>query len=184
MNDALAAAAAAVEHFDERADALLEPVREQPTAMAVFTWASHAADYSMIWQVAGLARAAVLRRPDQAVALAVALGIESLLVNQGVKRLFRRARPTESGDPRSPVRRPSTSSFPSGHASSAAFAATILVGWDGRRWAPLWVGLATVVGTSRAVVRIHHASDVVGGAVVGVAMGLVARRALRAVLRP
>ena len=43
------------------------------------------------------------------------IGLESLVLNQGIKRLFRRPRPTEAGDPRYPVRRPSTSSFPSGH---------------------------------------------------------------------
>jgi undecaprenyl-diphosphatase len=107
-------------------------------------------------------------------ALSALLAVESLLVNQGVKRLFRRTRPTETGDPRFPVRKPSTSSFPSGHASAATFAATILTVWGGKRTAPLWFGLAAVVGTSRAYVRIHHASDVVGGAAVGLALGAAA----------
>ena len=107
--------------------------------------------------------------------LAALLGVESLVVNQGVKRLFRRERPTQTGDDRLPVRQPSTSAFPSGHASSAAFAAAVLTSWDGRRSAPLWFGLAAVVGTSRAYVRIHHASDVVGGAVVGLALAALVR---------
>ncbi len=73
---------------------------------------------------------------------AALVGAESLVVNQGIKRLFRRTRPTEAGDDRFPVRRPTTSSFPSGHASSAAFAATVLTGWDGKRLAPLWWTMA------------------------------------------
>jgi len=73
------------------------------------------------------------------------------------------------------VRTPSTSSFPSGHASAAAFAATVLTTLDGKKSAPLWFGLAGIVGTSRAFVRIHHASDVIGGAVVGVGLGLLVR---------
>lgn len=169
-----------VERFDEWADAQLERLRGNPVADRVFSSASHLADHSVLWHVANLGRGVVVRRPDQVVALAVALGVESLVVNQGVKRLFRRQRPTETGDHRTPVRRPSTSSFPSGHASAAAFNATVLTAWTGRRWAPLWWGIATVVGTSRAYVRIHHASDVVGGAVVGVAFGLIARRVFRA----
>jgi membrane-associated phospholipid phosphatase len=36
--------------------------------------------------------------------------------------------------------------------------------------------MATVVGTSRAYVRIHHASDVVGGAAVGLTLGRIATR--------
>ncbi len=49
-------------------------------------------------------------------------------------------------------------------------AATILIAWDGRRWAPLWISVAAIVGLSRAYVRIHHPSDVVGGALVGLAL--------------
>jgi undecaprenyl-diphosphatase len=169
----------AVERFDQRADAMLEVVRGNPVADAVFTTASRLGDWSLIWHVGGAVRGVAKRRPDQIVALAVALGAESLIVNQGIKRLFRRARPTTSGDPRFPVRRPSTSAFPSGHASSAAFAATILGTWDGRRSRPLWWALAAIVGTSRAYVRIHHASDVIGGAVVGAGLGTIATRLMR-----
>ena len=79
------------------------------------------------------------------------------------------------------MRRPTTSSFPSGHASSAAFAATVLTGWDGRRTAPLWWALAIAVATSRAFVRIHHPSDVVAGMATGAVLGLGARRILRRV---
>ncbi|MFT3855808.1 MAG: phosphatase PAP2 family protein [Ilumatobacteraceae bacterium] len=105
--------------------------------------------------------------------------MESATVNQGVKRVFRRRRPTEAGDPRYPVRRPSTSSFPSGHASAAFFAATIFIARDGRRAAPLWLALAGVVATSRVYVRIHHPSDVVAGAAVGALFGQGALTILR-----
>jgi undecaprenyl-diphosphatase len=164
-----------VERFDAWADAMLERVRGTPVADRVMATASHVGDFSMVWHATNLARLAVVRRPDQTVAFALALGAESLLVNQGVKRLFRRERPTTSGDERTPVRTPSTSAFPSGHASSAAFAATILTAWSPVA-APLWWGIAGVVGTSRAYVRIHHPSDVVGGFVIGGALGLVAVR--------
>jgi undecaprenyl-diphosphatase len=73
------------------------------------------------------------------------------------------------------VRRPSTSSFPSGHASSGFFAAALLSEGD-PELAPLWFALAAVVATSRAYLRVHHASDIVAGAVVGLALAAVARR--------
>jgi undecaprenyl-diphosphatase len=72
-----------------------------------------------------------------------------------------------------------TSSFPSGHASAAAFNAVLLTGWDGRRSAPLWWGLALVVATSRAYVRIHHSSDVAAGLATGAVLGLAARQLVR-----
>jgi undecaprenyl-diphosphatase len=169
-----------VSAFDEWADARLEQLRGSPVADAVFTTASHLGDFSLIWHIAGAARGLTSdERADQAFVFSALVGLESLVVNQGIKRLFRRTRPTEAGDERFAVRRPSTSSFPSGHASAAFFAATLLTAWGGKRTAPAWFGLASVVATSRAYVRIHHASDVVGGAVVGVALGRLARRALR-----
>ena len=168
-----------VERFDQRADAVLETVRGNPIIYAVFTTATRVGDFSLIWHAVSVLRGVAKRRPDQVVALAVALGAGSLIVNQGIKRIFRRARPTTSGDPRFPVREPSNSAFPSGHASAAAFAATILVAWDGKRSRPLWWGLAAIVGSSRAYVRIHHASDVIGGAIVGVGLGAIATRLLR-----
>jgi undecaprenyl-diphosphatase len=61
-------------------------------------------------------------------------------------------------------------------------AASLLTSWGGRRTAPVWFGLATVVGLSRAYVRIHHASDVVGGAAVGLVLGAVATRSVRRIL--
>jgi membrane-associated phospholipid phosphatase len=169
----------AVDAFDAQVDALLELMRGHPLADKLFTAASHAGDWSAIWHVLSLSRGLLRGRPDQVVALALAIGAESLIVNQGVKRLFRRERPTTAGDDRYAVRQPSTSAFPSGHASAAAFAASAFIAWDGRKWAPWWVTVATVVGVSRAYVRIHHASDVVGGALVGMLLGAIARPVLR-----
>lgn len=179
MTDASGALVTAIRRFDDAVDRTLEPWRDHTGVATVMTAATHAAEFSAIWHAAGLARGLVVRRPDQVVALAVGLGVESLVVNQGLKRIFRRRRPTTGGDERFDIRSPVTSSFPSGHASSAAFAATVLIGWDGARWAPLWLGSAATVALSRPFVRIHHGSDIVAGAAVGVALGLVARRVFR-----
>jgi membrane-associated phospholipid phosphatase len=168
-----------VDRFDERADDLLERLRGHPAADRLFLGASHLGDFSLIWHLIGIARGIIKRRPAQVVLLAASLGVESLVVNQGVKRLFSRDRPTTTGHEHLVVRKPRTSSFPSGHASSAVFAATLLTGWDGKRWGALWFTIAAVVGTSRAYVRIHHASDVVAGAMCGAALGVAAHRVLR-----
>jgi len=168
-----------VDAFDRRVDALLEQVRGHPMADRLFTTASHVGDFSLVWHAIGLTRGVVLRRPDQIIVLGALIGVESLVVNQGVKRLFRRERPTETGDVRLAVRRPRTSSFPSGHASAAAFAAMVLSGWDGPKAGVFWWNVAAIVGTSRVYVRIHHGSDVVAGAAVGAVLGLVGRRIAR-----
>ncbi|MCU1395154.1 MAG: hypothetical protein JWM34_3582 [Ilumatobacteraceae bacterium] len=172
-----------VHAFDRWADELLESLRGNPAADFLFSNASHLGDFSVIWHIIGLSRGLTSdERADQALLLSLVLGVESVVVNQGIKRLFRRTRPTETGDERFVVRRPTTSSFPSGHASSAFVAASVLTGWGGRRTAPLWFGIAVVVGLSRAYVRIHHASDVVAGALVGLVLGAVTVRLTRRLL--
>jgi membrane-associated phospholipid phosphatase len=171
-----------VGRFDDWAEDRLEQIRGDPVADAVFTTASKLGEFSLIWHATNVVRGVTGVGPLKQIPVFAALvGAESLVVNQGIKRLFRRTRPTESGDDRFPVRRPMTSSFPSGHASSAAFAATVLTGWDGRRLAPLWWTMASTVAVSRAYVRIHHGSDVVAGLATGAVLGNAARRLLKAV---
>lgn len=161
--------------FDRFGDAITEPLRDNPVAVRVFGAASTVGDFSVVWHVVGLL--AALLSPitlPQAVALSCALGLESLIVNQGIKRLFRRARPTESGDHRFTVRTPRTSSFPSGHASSATFAAIVLTSFSGWPLVIVWSLVAAVVAMSRVVVRVHHLSDIVGGVVVGAGLAAFA----------
>ncbi len=170
----------AVHGFDERVDAALERVRGRSKILdRVFLTASEFGDFSVIWQIVNVVRGLVTGHYAEMFLFAGLLGAESLVVNQGIKRLFRRVRPTETGDLRYQVRRPRTSSFPSGHASSAFYAASILTAWSGWVTLPAWFALAVVVGLSRAYVRIHHASDVVGGAIVGAVLAQLALAVLR-----
>lgn len=165
----------ALVRLDDTVDQWCERVRDHRGARRVFDIASTVGDFSIIWHVIGLLRAiGSIDRLQQAIALSCALGVESLIVNQGIKRLFRRDRPTTSGDHRFDIRTPSTSSFPSGHASSATCAVVLLTSFSGVTWLPLWATLGAIVAASRVVVRIHHFSDIVGGIVVGAVLGLAA----------
>lgn len=161
--------------FDSAGDRILESLRTNKITNTVFGIASTIGDFSIVWHVTGLLYAiGSMHRLHQAIALSIALGAESIIVNQGVKRIFRRARPTVSGDDRFEVRTPSTSSFPSGHASSATFAAIILIWMTGFPLAILWIIMAGIVALSRVVVRIHHLSDIVGGLITGAILGATA----------
>lgn len=169
--------------LDAAADRVLEPVRDSRMGRIVFGLASTVGDFSLVWHATGLSLSLLGRiRLAETVVLSVALGVESLLVNQGIKRLFRRERPTVSGDGRFTLRTPSTTSFPSGHASSAAFATALLWSFTGAPLGLVWAAMAGIVATSRVVVRIHHLSDVLGGLVTGVVLGLVALPVASAVL--
>ena len=172
-----------VDSFDRRIDELLDQLRGNPVADKLFTTASHVGEFSMVWHAISLGRGLAKGRYDQVLLLAILIGAESLVVNQGVKRLFKRTRPTTDGEDGLKVRRPMTSSFPSGHSSAAAFAATMLSTWDGKGLGGVWFSVASIVGVSRAYVRIHHGSDVVGGFVVGTLLGFLGRRVARKLLR-
>lgn len=169
--------------FDDGADRLLEPLRVNRFSKSLFGLASTIGDFSILWHVIGFTRAiGSMDRFNQALALSVTLGVESLIVNQGIKRLFRRERPTTSGDHRFDVRTPSTSSFPSGHASSATVAAILLTSFTGAPLAFVWIALALVVALSRVIVRIHHASDIVGGVITGAILGAMAQPIVNSVI--
>lgn len=163
-----------IDRFDDAVDRWWdETLRGRPPVDRIFYAASEAADFSRLWHIAGAIQAAVERDHRVSTAVSTALAVEAALVNGPIKAMFRRNRPVEDRPRPHNLRQPRTSSFPSGHASAAMVAAAML---SRRGGAPFWYGVGGVVAVSRVHVRIHHASDVIGGAVVGVALGAVARR--------
>ncbi len=165
-----------IDETDDTVDGWFTGLRGNPTADRVFYVASEAADYSKAWHAIGLAMAVVSpsRRPH-AVRLAISLGVESALVNGGLKNLFPRERPPLLDDASYEVRRPKTKSFPSGHASSATMTAVLLTDAV-PRLKPVWWLLAAVVSASRVHNRMHHGSDVAAGAAVGTTIGYLVKR--------
>lgn len=168
----------AVRRFDDRVDeAWGRCFRGHPLADRVFYLASELGDFSLIWLLVAAARGVRSEEEaDASIRLALLLLAESVLVNQGIKRLVRRERPLATDPHPRHVRTPRTSSFPSGHASSALAAAGLLSDRH-PRGAPLYYGLAAVVATSRIHVKVHHASDVIAGAAIGAGFARLARRA-------
>jgi undecaprenyl-diphosphatase len=168
------------EPFDSAADEWFERhLRHRPAADMVMYSASAVGDHGILW----LALAGVqARRRHQAgqewtrafLRVAIGLGVESVVVNGPVKWMFRRTRPVQAGPRPLHLRQPRTSSFPSGHATAAFFGAALLRD-DDPLW-PLYYALAVTVAASRVHVRIHHASDVIGGVIIGVALGELVRR--------
>lgn len=168
----------AITAFDDAVDRRFDRVRGNKVVDRVMYGASELGDWSLIWHLIGAGQALLPGRdPATAVRLSAILGAESVIVNVGIKSLFRRTRPTWNlGDERPHrLRNPRTSSFPSGHASSAFTAAGVLA--PGDPLAPLYYAVAVVVASSRVYVKIHHASDVVAGAALGIGLAAVARRA-------
>jgi undecaprenyl-diphosphatase len=166
-----------VDRFDRAVDTFFDDhLRGHPAPDRLFYGASSVGDHSVIWLILAALRG--VRSEDgwrAALRAATVIGIEAALVNGPVKWLVRRERPPSPGERPLPLRTPRTTSFPSGHATSAFCAAALLSDGD-PAWRPLYYGLALVVAWSRVYVKIHHPSDVVAGMAAGAALGAVATR--------
>jgi undecaprenyl-diphosphatase len=177
-NGRRAEAVSRLQALDDTVDAWFARIR-RPALDPLFYGLSSAADHGLLWLAIGSARAAGRGNPELALRLGVSMGVESALTNGPIKLCFRRVRPENDSLPDEPLpygmHRPITSSFPSGHAASAFTAAMLL---SDSPLAPAYFVLAALVATSRVYVKMHHASDVLVGAALGIAMGAVARRVL------
>jgi undecaprenyl-diphosphatase len=149
------------ERFDRVVDAAFDRIRGNPVADAVMYGASAVGDHGIVWLALAGLRALRERDRAEAVRVVAIMAAESATVNLGIKSLFRRVRPVVDVPRPLPLRIPRTSSFPSGHATSAFCAAAVLS--EGDRAALAYYAL------------IHHASDVVAGVAVGTVLGRVAR---------
>ena len=123
---------------------------------------------------AGLLAVAIVTGPAGPATARAAIGalVPVNVIVEGLKWSVNRPRP--DGD-----RRRSNSSFPSSHAANAAALALVL----GRRWrrlAPaLWL-LSALVACSRIYLNRHFLSDVLFGVAIGVGIGWLTYRWLRA----
>ncbi len=171
----------AVDAIDERVDALFEPYRGRPSIDATAKVITAVGDHGWLWTGVALwrGRRSGPKRRAAVRALGVA-GVSSTIVNAGIKQVVGRERPDRSdlriSNAGVPVREPKTSSFPSGHTLAAFCAATVLSRPGDRAGNAFLYTAAGLVGVSRIHLRAHHASDVLGGIVIGTALGLTVRR--------
>lgn len=172
-----------VRMVDDRVDAWFEPLRGKPAVDGLAKVVTGLGDHGIMWAAATAWRARHTgpERARATRALAIA-GIESTIVNRTLKAMVDRSRPdpgnlvlTAAGVP---VRAPTSSSFPSGHTLAAFCAVTVMSRSGDRPGNALLFTSASLVGLSRLHLRAHHASDVLGGAVIGVGLGLIGRRFL------
>ncbi|MFI6288963.1 bifunctional phosphatase PAP2/diacylglycerol kinase family protein [Streptomyces sp. NPDC051018] len=140
---------------------------------------SHAADHGVLWLgtaagIAALGRGARSRRA--AVRGVASLALASAVINTIGKRSVRRARPLLDAVPvmRHLKRQPFTTSFPSGHAASAAAFATG-VALESRGWGAVVAPVAASVAFSRIYTGVHYPSDVLAGAALGVGAAFAIR---------
>lgn len=157
-----------------RIDAIQSPALDQ-----IMPRLSRAANHSVLWMgiAAGLTLTGRPRARRAAVRGLASVAVASAVSNVIGKGLTGRARPAM----RVPAARelshgrPHSTSFPSGHAASAAAFATGTALELPVLAVPVGA-LAAAVGASRVVTGLHYPSDVVAGFAVGVGSGLLTRR--------
>jgi membrane-associated phospholipid phosphatase len=164
----------AVDRFDRVIDGLVTPLRGRRVVDATAYAASALGDHGLVWFLAGVARG---RRPGPRRALAIRAivfsGAVTPVVNATIKSIVGRQRPQVEAAHPLPVRIPRTASFPSGHTLAAWCAATLLAEND--PWGPAYYLMAGAISFSRLHVRLHHATDVVAGSILGVMLGWLGR---------
>jgi undecaprenyl-diphosphatase len=133
-------------------------------------WLGRACNYGAIWFAIGIALSILDDSHHQEWFHAGLLGPIAIVVNYAVKSIVRRPRPVLEGLP--PLGgAPSSLSFPSAHATASFACATAMT-----RIAPEAAGLfalAALIAIGRPYLGMHYPSDVLAGAVLGTALGLV-----------
>ncbi len=104
----------------------------------------------------------------------LAASAASHIAVQVLKRTVARPRPCDAaGVPLALIELPDPYSFPSGHAAAAtAVAATISLAHPAL--GPALLPLAALVARSRVTLRVHHPSDVLAGALLGLSAAVAA----------
>lgn len=134
-----------------------------------------------IWILLALVLLVIRQTRRQGAAVACGLALDLIACNLLLKPLFDRIRPFALNPAVTLlVRPPLDASFPSGH-TAASFAAVFALRSSG---SPLWkpaLGLAVVIAFSRLYLYVHWPSDVLGGALLGAAVGWMGARLAAAI---
>ena len=146
---------------------------DAPWLDAVMTWISASGGAGTVWLLLG--GFAFTRPRDRAAAWRVMLTVLLCyaVVDGLVKPLVGRSRPSVNvlAPKRELPPMPASKSFPSGHATST-FAAAVAVSRMWPRTRLVWWTLAVLIGYSRIYLGHHYPFDVLGGAVIGIAIAL------------
>ncbi len=134
--------------------------------------------HAAIWVVLAVLMIASKDHRRPGIAILVSLLVAYVVVELVIKTFIHRERPYVAED-LTPIIVDSLSySFPSGHTAYSFASATVITMYYGRWGVPAFV-LASMVGISRIYLALHWPTDVVAGALIGIAVAIVCVTLLR-----
>jgi undecaprenyl-diphosphatase len=148
----------------------------------IFVGLSIVGSWAAVWLAIALAVAFVWRRPNVFLVVATT-ALATNLVTAVIKEAVGRERPPAIVlDPEPLMEVPTTSSFPSGHASTS-FACAYVLSRLAPRLTPFVYVLAVLIALSRIYVGVHFPLDVLAGALLGTVVAIALLRLLGALRR-
>jgi len=154
-------------------DALTSAV-SNPVLDRVMVLISTLGNSGWIWIALAALMLCVGRYRKAGVTLAVALVTDLALVNGIIKPLVDRTRPfVLNPDALLLISPPKDGSFPSGHTAASFAAASVIYHFNKRCGVAAYV-FATLMALSRLYLYVHYPTDVLGGIIIGILIGIFA----------
>ncbi len=145
---------------------------KNPVTDEIFVFLSKLGDHALIWVILALCFIARKKYRRFGLYLLIALGIGFIIGNLFLKNIIARSRPSWIHDTLPLlIPNPTDYSFPSGHTMHSFIAATMAAILD-KRWAVPVLVLAAAIGFSRIYLYVHFLTDVLGGALLGILIGV------------
>lgn len=104
------------------------------------------------------------------------LALEAILINLTIKKIVGRTRPYVVNEAIEYItKRPSDNSFPSGHTGCMFAVASVLFYMLPKKVGIPAMVVASLVGISRLYVGVHYPTDIIGGFIIGMFTGFIAK---------
>lgn len=149
----------------------IESVMDSPILIEMFRFVTYLGNGGILW----ICFAGVLmlkKKRKEAFFLILTLVVTSLFVNVGLKHLVMRPRPFVSDPTLIPrITPPSSFSFPSGHSATSMCCALFHLKSERNRLGMIAFLLGILICLSRLVLLVHYPTDVLAGALIGMAIG-------------
>lgn len=162
-------------NFDSSILLWIQEYVRNPILNPVFVVITHLGDAGIFWIAMSLLLCCFKKTRKAGIFGLVALIFSVLVNNVFLKNVIGRIRPYEIiTGLECIIKHASDASFPSGHTGASIAAATVYVKELPKKFSIPALVLAILISLSRLYVGIHYPTDVIAGAIIGAALGILA----------